>query len=371
MYTARLRQEISALDPYTPGLSIEEIRQKYNREQVIKMASNENALGASPRVQEVIARHASSVFRYPRGGNPRLVQAIAEHHHVGKDRIVIGNGSDEVIDLLLRMLVEPRTDTIVCAAPCFNLYTVQAKISGISIRQCPLRSDFSFDMDGLFALVDEHTRVLFLTTPDNPSGYCPPRSEVLALAQKLSAFPGCLLLIDEAYMDFHPQENEASLLALLEMPDNVGIMRTFSKSYGLAGLRIGYGILPKEIANAFWRARLPFSVNILAEEAALTALDDAIFHEKTLQTVAEGRTNLTEGLRALGCTVWPSSANYLLFTLPDGLHASDCFQYLLQKGIIIRLLKSYNLPEHLRVTVGNAEENRLFLAEVKNFLQEH
>ncbi len=370
MYTCCPRSQIADLAPYTPGLSVDEIRQKYGLANIIKMASNENPLGTSPLVQEALKRHAGDVFRYPRGGNPRLIEALARHHDVAPDSLVVGNGSDEIIDLLIRILADPAEHTIVCSAPCFALYPIQSHISGVTLRRTKLNDDFSFDFNGLLSLVDEKTRLVFLTTPDNPSGYCPDRESVRKFADEIARkSPSCLLLIDEAYMDFAADEASLSFLTGHCIPENVGIMRTFSKSYGLAGLRLGYAVLPKALASLFWRARLPFSVNILAEEAGLAALSDTAFREATLETVKTERKRLSDELSQMGCRVWPSSANYLLFALPEGKGtAEDCFTALLQGGIIIRLLKSYSLPDHIRVSVGNTKENTAFLKAMRSYL---
>lgn len=362
---------IAALAPYAPGRSMKEIKDKYGLASVIKLASNENPLGASPLVQDAIARHAPSAYLYPQGGNPRLVKALAKHHNMPPERIVVGNGSDELIDLLIRILCSPGKDNIVCSKPCFSIYPIQAEICGVETRRQPLFEDFSFDFPGLLNLVDANTRLVFITTPDNPSGYCPKLESVLDFAKDLAAkAPGALLVIDEAYMDFSTDEKSSSCLAQGAIPDNAAILRTFSKSYGLAGLRLGYGILPPAIADALWRSRLPFSVNILAEEAALAALADTAFREATLDTVAKGREYLAQGLAKMGCKVWPSSANFLMFQLPQGKNAAACFAALLQKGIIIRPLKSYDLPDNLRVSVGTERENKVFLAALGAFLDE-
>ena len=366
-----LRRQIMGLEPYAPGLSIDEIRQKYGLTRIIKMASNENPLGTSPLAAEAIRRHATEAFRYPRGGNPRLVEALAAAHGVDAARIVAGNGSDEIIDLLIRILAEPGRHSIACFAPCFSIYPIQARIAGVDVLRTPLEKNFSFNFPALLDAVTPLTRLVFVTSPDNPSGFCPTRSDMAALAAGLAQrAPECLLLIDEAYMDFATDEKDFSLLASGQLPENVAIIRTFSKSYGLAGLRLGYGILPPLLADGFRRARLPFSVNLLAEEAGLAALADQVFREATLRTVRQGRTALADGLVRLGCSVWPSEANFLLFRTPGASSAKRCFEALLARGIIIRRLQSYGLPEHLRVSVGNEEENKTFLNAMTDILNE-
>lgn len=356
-----IRPEVDSFSPYVPGLSIDEIRKKYGLESVVKMASNENPLGVSPVVREVIARAASFAFRYPQSGNPRLVEAIAAHHGLSARSIVVGNGSDEVIDLLCRVCPTPGEHNVVACKPCFSLYGLQSRFCGVEFRQAALKNDFSFDWEGLRSLVDEKTALVFITTPDNPTGWCPERSEVASFARGLPE--KCLLVIDEAYMDFCPDEAERSLLGCWNEFDNIIILRTFSKSFGLAGLRLGYGILPEGLAEAIKKVHPPFSVNILAEEAGLAALRDRVFYQATLETVRTGRDFLAGALCDLGCTVYPSKANFIMFTPPEGgrRNAWTIFEWLLARGLIIRPLKSYCLPEYLRVSVGNEEENRLFI----------
>ena len=239
MYTCAVRPEIASLSAYVPGMSIAEVRERYGLSRVIKMASNENPLGVSPLVRKVLATSLEEAFRYPQGGNPALREALARAHHVSPERIVVGNGSDEIIDMLIRMLAVPGRHSVVCFEPCFSLYPIQARICGVETRRCPLSPDYSFDLDALFSLVDAGTRLVFVTTPDNPSGYCPPLAAMRRLAEQLERhFPRCLLVVDEAYMDFAGAScGEAprfSLLASGDLPANVAILRTFSKSYGLA-----------------------------------------------------------------------------------------------------------------------------------------
>ena len=365
-----VRQEIMALKAYVPGLSIADIQDKYNLPQVIKMASNENPLGMPPLAREAVERHAAGAFRYPQGGNPRLAKALGKRHGVDERRVVVGNGSDEIIDLLIGILAIPGAHNIVCFNPCFSIYPIQGRICGVEIRRQPLEEDFSFNFAALLGLVDTNTRIVFVTTPDNPSGFCPPRDAVEALARDLAQkAPDCLLVVDEAYVDFAEDEKAASMLASGIMPSNTAFMRTFSKSFGLAGMRVGYGILPDHLADFVWRARLPFSVNILAEEAALAAMADETFYNATQDAVRTGRKELFAGLTALGCKVWPSEANFLMFGMPEGAPtAAECFETLLTRGIIIRPLKSYSLPDMLRVSIGNQQENHAFLSAMADII---
>jgi len=352
-----VREEILEFSPYVPGLSIDEIKQKYGLASVIKMASNENPLGAPPFAQKAIKAKAGLAFRYPQSGNPRLIDALSKAHGVERERLAAGNGSDEIIDLILRVKARPARDNIVAFRPCFSIYALQSKLCGLGLRQVPLRPDFSFDLDALAAACDENTAVVFLTNPDNPSGFALKADAVLALARRLP--PRALLVVDEAYIEFAEPYEDYAVLPRLAEADNLAVLRTFSKLYGLAGLRLGFGAMPAWLADYLNRVKLPFSVNLLAEEAGIAALEDVHFKQKTLETVNAGRAVLESGLTALGFTVFPSQANFLMFK--PTIDAGELFTRLLARGIIIRPLKSYGLPEYLRVSVGAPEENQAFL----------
>jgi histidinol-phosphate aminotransferase len=368
METFTIRPEVLAFAPYTPGLSIEEIRRRFGLASVVKMASNENPLGASPLAQKAVAAAAPEVFRYARTGVPRLTGAIAERHGIAPEHVVVGNGSDEIIDLLIRVCPTPGRHSVAASRPSFGLYRVFSRLCGVDFQGVPLRADFSFDWDGLRAAAEKGAALLFLTTPDNPSGYCPPASEVESFARSLP--DSCLLVIDEAYMDFADDPDGMSLLPRLAEFPRVAFLRTFSKLFGLAGLRLGYGVLPPALAEAVRRVHPPFSVNILAEEAGLAALKDACFLRKTLEVVRAGRIFLKKGLEALGCRVLPSQANFLLFQPPPPHDPGRIFETLLANGLIIRHLASgYELPDSLRVSVGTPEENALFLALLGEILR--
>lgn len=359
-----VRPEVLDFKPYVPGLSIDEIKDRYGLSDVIKLASNENPLGTSPVVQRVLHDRAGLAFRYAQSGNPRLISALAEHHAVAPERLVAGNGSDEIIDLLIRIRAVPGRHNVLAFRPCFSIYSLQTRLCGVELRQVDLLPDFRFDWDAFIAAADENTAIAFVTTPDNPSGWCPPVEELIRAAQALP--PSCLFVIDEAYMDFCGNEAAHSLLPRLAEFPNVAILRTFSKSFGLAGLRLGYGILPERLADYMRRVRLPFSVNILAEEAGIAALGDTVFRSETLHVTAAGRAMLSRELTALGCKVLPSWANFIMFQ--PRVAAATLFEELLHRGIIIRPLKSYGLDDYLRVSIGNSHENAAFISACKELL---
>ena len=359
-----VRTEVRTFKPYSPGLSIEEIKNRYNLSRVIKMASNENPLGAPPLVQEIISQNASKVFRYPRANNPELCRSIAGFLNVDTARIVCGNGSDELIDLLIRLLAEPGKDNIAAFKPCFSIYQLQAILSGVEFRQAGLNSDFSFAWDELQNIVDEQTRLVFLTNPDNPSGYAATAHEIIEFSTELP--DGSFLVVDEAYVDFADPVEEYSVLPFWKKTPNLIILRTFSKMYGLAGLRLGFAVLPEILADYLRRIRLPFSVNILADMAGQAALEDQDFIRKTRSAIFEGRAYLSSGLKDLGCHVYSSQTNFLMFAPPR--NAAEIFDALLQRGIIVRPLESYGFPDLLRVSIGTAEENRLFIRSLREII---
>lgn len=363
-------EHIKSFEPYVAGLSIDEIKEKYQLAHVIKMASNENPFGSSKLAKESMVQNVGNAFRYPQAGNPRLVKAIANYYQkkypfISEKQIFAGNGSDEIIDLLFRTLTVPGKHNAVMFKPCFGLYSTQAKVQNCEIRTAPLKEDFSFDFEGLRALIDENTALCFVTSPDNPSGRLADRKELLAFAKSLPET--CLLVVDEAYIEFAGKEEDCSIIGELASFENVAIMRTFSKVYGLAGMRIGYIFVPEAVADYLWRIRLPFSINILAQEAAVCALQDEEFKQKTITHTMAERTNMTKALQELGCKVYPSHSNFIMFE-PAVLSAKEVCQKLLERGIIVRALASYGLSHLVRVSIGTVEENTMFLTAVRELL---
>lgn len=362
-----VRPVVTTFAPYSPGQSIQEIRKAYQLNQIVKLASNENPLGTSPLVKQTIARDASSVFRYPRAGSPHLLHELARTLDIDESRLVAGNGSDELIDLLLRVVGRPEEHNVVLLEPSFSIYRMQAGLNGFEVRRVPLNSDFSFPWRALDQNIDEQTACVFLTNPDNPSGYAVDAEKMLRFAKSLP--DQALLVVDEAYVDFADDPSALSPLSHLEETDNLVLLRTFSKLYGLAGLRLGYGIMPPELAELIQRIKLPFSVNILAEKAGNAALQDTVFRSMTRETVLNERRELTRRLTDLGCTVYPSQANFLMFQPPTD--AQTLHQRLLEQGIIIRPLGSYGLPHLLRVSIGREDENRAFIGALQRILADN
>lgn len=331
---------------------------------MIKLASNENPLGVSPVVRKVIAEKAGLAFRYPQCGYPRLRQAIAENLGVDVSRVVAGNGSDEIIDLLVRVLCRPGQDHVLAARPCFSVYGSQARICGVDFRQVDLNPDFSLPLDRLADAADEHTVLVFVTSPDNPTGVAARTDDLEAFARALPS--RTLLAVDEAYIHFVDDQERASLLPRLSRLPNVALVRTFSKAYGLAGLRLGLGVLPADLADIVLRVQMPFSVNLLAEEAGIAAMADEVFYGETLRVTREGRDWLTSELSALGCAPVPSQANFIMFAPP--MDARAVFEGLLRRGVIVRPLASYGLADRIRVSIGRMDENRAFMAALKEVL---
>lgn len=364
MSSVTVRPDVMDTKPYTPGLTIEEIKEKYGLDTVIKLASNENPLGASPIAQKAVAKHAANIFRYPQNGNPRLNSAIAKKIGVDEKRIISGDGSDEIIDLIIRVKAVPGRDEILTYESCFSMYSLMTRLCGVNFRMLPREKDFRQPVKALAEAATDKTAVVFLTSPDNPTGLAVSVDEIKNAASILP--DNTILVVDEAYIDFATPAKEFDMLPLLEEFPNLVLTRTFSKAYGLAGLRVGYGVMNEDLADYITRARAPFTVNLLAEEAAIAALSDDVFYNETLRVVAEGKKQIKAGLEDLGCTVLPSQSNFVMFKPP--FDTQTLFEKLLQKGVIVRHLKSFGFGDYIRVNMGTFHENEIFLKRVKEIV---
>ena len=354
----RARTVVHQLGPYTPGRPIEEVKRQFKLSSVIKLASNENALGPSPKAIAALRKAAGELHRYPDAACRLLKARLATHLRRDPASLVIGNGSDELIVLALRAFVDPG-EAVLVATPTFLIYELQAKACGAQVTTVPLRQ-YRYDMPAMKAAVTPHTKLVFIANPDNPTGtYITKR----ALAAFLQGLPKqTLVFMDEAYYEFVTARDYPQTLAVVEEHPLI-VTRSFSKAYGLAGLRVGYGVARPSIIAALEAVREPFNVNSLAQVAAAAALDDAAFLAKTRRLTSEGMQYLRRELDRLQLRYVPSVTNFLLIEL--GPRAAEVAEALLRRGVIVREMSAWKLSGCLRVTVGTMPENRRFIAALR------
>ena len=345
----RVKPWVAALEPYKPGKPIEELERELGITGVIKLASNENPLGPSPRAVEAVRRALADLHRYPDGASFALRSKLAERLGVGQDQLVFGCGADEILELVAKAFLGPG-DEAVFAWPSFAMYPIVTRGMGATPIAVPLDRDLVHDLDAIAAAVNERTRVVIVCNPNNPTGTSVGAAAFDRFAARLP--DDVVLLVDEAYVDFARRADFPNALAWVARRPGTLVVRTFSKIAGLAGLRVGFGVADPELAGYLERARHPFNVNVIAEAAALAALDDHEHVERARRTNAEGFELLTRELRRLGLQTWPSDANFLLASAPAGT-----YERLLREGVIVRPMAGFGLPNHIRITIGTAEEN--------------
>jgi histidinol-phosphate aminotransferase len=357
--TLHVHPDIAALTPYVPGKPIEELQRELGLSQVIKLASNENPLGPSPKAMAVINEGVATLHRYPDGGAFRLRQALADRWKVTTDQVILGNGSDEILGLLARTFLAPG-DEAVMADQTFVIYKMEVTAAHGKAVIVPL-VQWRHDLAAMGEAVTGRTRLLFLCNPNNPTGTMVTIDEVERL---LARIPDHVVVVfDEAYFEYVRSSEFPDAMAYVKQGRNVIVLRTFSKIYGLAGLRIGYGVTTAEMANYLNRVRPPFNANSLAQRAALAALEDDE-HVANSRTVNQaGMEQMVSGLRALGFAPVASEANFLYFDV--GRDGRPVFDALLRLGVIVRHIEG----RMIRVTIGQAEENRAFLTALGQVLR--
>ncbi len=355
---------IASLTPYVPGKPIEEVEREYGVSDVAKLASNENALGPSPKALAAAREAAAKVNLYPDGSAFYLRNALAAKLGLDAKEIFVGNGSNELIELLVRTFVL-EGEEVLTSAQSFVAYKLAAQAHGRTLVEAPLRARFHYDLEALRKLLSRRTKVIFLANPDNPTGSWFGEAE---LTPFLDAIPKeTLVVLDEAYVEFVDAPGYQDALALRRRYPNLVVLRTFSKVYGLAGLRLGYGIARPEVVEFVDRVRAPFNVNLVAQAAGVAALSDVEHVERSLALVKEERPFLAAGLAALGATVVPSQANFVFADFP-GRPAKELFEALLREGVVVRPMAGYGFPTAQRVTVGLRAENEKCLAALKKVL---
>ncbi len=345
---------IEELRPYQGGKPVEELSREQGITDVVKLASNENPLGPSPRALDAAAKALAEVHRYPDGAAFRLRSAIADFHGVTLDEVLHGNGSNELIELLIRTFTTSEHH-VVFGQPAFSMYRVAVMAHNVPFTAVPTTAELVHDLDAMLAAIRPNTRLVLLDNPNNPTGTFVGRA---ALERFLRAVPeDVIVALDEAYFEYADAEDYPDGLELRHLRERLVVLRTFSKAYGLAGLRIGYGIGPAQLVNYMNRLRAPFNVGVPSQEAAIAALADVTHLQAAVSLNKEQRALVAAELEERGYVVTPSQANFLLVDFQEP--ASELYERLLTQGVIVRPIPG--LVTSLRVTLGTAAQNRRFL----------
>ena len=347
--TSLVLPSVETLVPYEGGKPIEELARELGVTEAIKLASNENPLGPSPKALAAVRERAGEIHLYPDGSAYRLREALAAFHGVGQAEVLHGNGSNELLDLVVRTFATP-SHHVVFAEPAFVVYRIAALSAGVPFTAVPLR-ELTHDLEAMTAAVRPNTRVLFVANPNNPTGTHVGRHAVERLLREVP--PEVIVVMDEAYLEYADAADFPDSLALRNLRERLIVTRTFSKIYGLAGLRVGYAVGPAALVDYMNRVRAPFNVSVLAQAAAIAALSDREHVERSRLHNARERARVSSALRQLGLTVAPSQANFVLVDL--GRPARPVYDALLRRGVIVRPFG--NLPTSLRITIGTEREN--------------
>lgn len=361
---------IRRLVPYVPGKPIEETKREFGITRVIKLASNENPLGPSPKAIQAVKSALSDSHRYPDAGAFRLKQALGKHLGISTDSLIIGNGSNEIIDFLIRTFCLPG-DSIVTSQMAFVAYKLCAQIHGVQTVETALTPDLRFDLTAIAQAVkdNERARIVFIANPNNPTGTYVTTSELRALLKEIAPIRGSSVLValDYAYWEYVTATDLPDAIALLKEFPHVIVLRTFSKIYGLAGMRMGYAAGAPEVISALEKVRQPFNVNSLGLIAAEAALADRIFVSRSRKLNRDGMKFWEENLKRLGVPFWPSQGNFLLMDAYKGFGRSggEIYQSCLRKGVIFRPVANYGMGQGLRISVGTPAENKVALEALK------
>ena len=349
-------QYVRAISPYQPGKPISELAREIGiaEDTIVKLASNENPLGMSPLATEAISRAIAELPRYPDGNGFALKSALTAATGVAANGIVLGNGSNDVLDLVARAFLSPQSEAVF-SQHAFAVYPLATMATGARPVAVPAHN-FGHDLDAMVAAITPRTRVIFIANPNNPTGTFVAGEALAAFLEKVPH--DILVVLDEAYTEYLAEADRYNSIAWLAQYPNLLISRTFSKAYGLAGLRVGYGLGNAEVIDLLNRVRQPFNVNSLAQAAATAALGDHAFLERSASLNQRGMTQLTTAFEALKLTWIPSRGNFVTVRVGD---AETINQRLLKEGVIVRPIAGYGMPEWLRVSIGLPEENMRFI----------
>lgn len=356
-----IRKNISGLKSYEAGKPIEETKRQLGLKEVIKLASNENPLGPSPKAVSAIKKNLFRINRYPDSQSFYLKKKLAQGLKLEHSNIVLGNGSDELIDVIIKTFVED-DENIVTSDTTFLEYEIISRVNNKKIKTAPLKY-FKYDLSEVSKIIDKKTKLVFISNPNNPTGTYVTRIEMEEFLKDLP--DNVLVVLDEAYDTFIDVDDFPYGLKYIN-DKNVIVLKTFSKGYGLAGLRVGFAIAKPEFSFAMEKVRQPFNVNILAQEAALAALEDKEFLSKTRKAILEGKNYLYGELSKMGIAYVPSITNFILIDV--GKDGVGVFKDMLSKGVIVRDMLQYGLSNFIRVTIGTKKENEKFISALKKVL---
>ncbi len=356
------KKHIQDIRPYEPGKPIKELQREHEIRRVIKLASNENPLGPSGKAIRAMRKAISEVHLYPEGNCYYLLNRLAKELEIDPENLIFGNGSNEIIELIARGFLS-EGEEVLSSETTFLVYPILTQVCGGKFRAVPMK-DYRYDLQGILDAITPKTKIIFIANPNNPTGTYVTAQEVEEFLSKVPEH--ILVCFDEAYVDFVEAQDFPRMLSYIknERP-NVIVLRTFSKSYGLAGLRIGYGAASKEMVAYLHKVRQPFNVNSLAQVAATAALDDKFFLWRTKWLVVRGRKFFYRKLEKIGLKYLPSQANFILVNM--GRNGMDVYNELLRQGIIVRPMVAYGLPEWLRVTIGRRSQNVQLIRSLKAY----
>lgn len=357
-----VKDGIKKISPYVPGKPIEELQREYGLEKIIKLASNENPFGPSPKAKEAMVKSAENIHRYPDGSAYYLKNILSKHLNLPVENIMVGSGSSEIISLTLETFVNPG-DEIIYPWPSFIMYKILALKNNANLVEIPFEERFSYNLNKFLEKITPKTKIIFLCNPNNPTGTIIGKKEVENFIKKLP--DDVILVSDEAYFEYVESDDYGSVLPFFK-EKNVVICRTLAKIYGLAGLRIGYGIAKKEITGYIERIRPPFNVTTPAQMAAIAALEDQEYVENVKKKTIEGKKYLYDEFKKLGIEYIPSEANFILCKFKTD--AGKIVEELEKRGLIVRSMKAFGLPEYIRITIGTDEENRTLIENLKEIV---
>jgi len=360
--TGLARRELGLVEHYEPGMAQETLERQKGIRGAIKMASNENPFGPSPKAMRAMKNAIPLVNRYPDSDGHLIREALARHWALSPEQILLGNGSDEIITLTIRAFLSQGQE-IITARPTFLIYRIQTAVQGGIVTEIPMKH-FRYDLDQMARAVGENTKLIFIANPDNPVGTYVTHAELSSFVNRIPE--RCVIFIDEAYYEFASSRRDyPKSVSFLSKP-NIILSRTFSKAYGLSGIRLGYAISNPQIIRSLNKVREPFNVNALAQAGGIAALKDSVFLRRVLKATERGKLSLMRCLRKRRIRFIESATNFILIHF--GSHAGSIYEFLLKNGVIVRWMNRWGLGEYIRVTIGTPGENRMFMRVLEKAL---